>query len=71
VHPLTPWENYGYTYENRGPALCWYGAPEWLIRPADALAAYTMRVKRRSIGTAKQGRQQTPTSNFRFTYYCS
>ena len=31
VHPKR--ENPGYVYEKRAPALRWYGAPEWLIRP--------------------------------------
>ena len=26
-------ESTGYAYEKRAPALRWYGAPEWLIRP--------------------------------------
>ena len=31
VHPER--ENPGYAYEKRAPALRWYEAPEWLIRP--------------------------------------
>ena len=26
-------KNPGFTYEKTSPALRWYGAPEWLIRP--------------------------------------
>ena len=40
----TPWENPGYAYENRAPALRWYGAPEWLIMALRA-GGYGMGVR--------------------------
>ena len=64
----TPRENPGYANEKRAPALRWYGAPEWLIRPLSICFGFSyilLRFKTNS-GAVEGERRRTLFSQIYF-----